>query len=134
MFLPNLPLKDYFCLEDAKKGNCFRKERSRKTSLDPFIWISSNLKFIGTEKQSQIYYKMHPGPSTEVSLGSVSVPPAPSSFEQKVSKKKIKPHPGSRGTRHLAKDCGGDREGTSPPATWHSRHPSAARGMRNPRW
>lgn len=62
MFLPNLLQKDYFCFEDANKGNCFHKGRARKTTPDPsfglppilhLLELESNPKYITPWSQQQ---------------------------------------------------------------------------------
>lgn len=97
MFLPSLPQKDYFCFEDANKGNCFRKEIARKTTLDPsfgfppilnLLELKSNPKYIMQCSRVQAVRYLR------AALGQVLVTPAPSSaFEQKLLSKRSPNHP-----------------------------------------
>lgn len=95
MFLPNLPQKDYFCFEDANKGNCFHKERAGKTTLAPSFGFPPTLNVL--EPESNPKYTMKDTAVRAVrSLGAVLrhvlVPLRHSSaFEQKQWKKIAKP-------------------------------------------
>lgn len=88
MFLPNLPQKDYFCFEDANKGNCFHKERAGKTTLDLSFGFPPILNVLEL-KSNPKYMIKHTMVWTARSLGAalhhVPLPPHHSpAFEQKL--------------------------------------------------
>lgn len=131
--MPNLPQKDYFCFEDANKGNCFCKERARKRTLDPSFGFPPVLNLLELKSNPKYIIKctvVQAARPLWAVLSHVSVPPAPSSaFEQKLQRKNQAPPPSpqpARTMKHLAQGCRWQREVMSHPAAWHGLYQSAA--------